>query len=246
MWKNYGLAAVNVLISSLPLLATWDPIVAAYYWLFLIALFALCSWNVVGDLIVTLVIFHSKPLPTNAAIYSVIEEYFHSINKTDQEQNGHPVIYYTDSKTPYFIPISTRIFVVSLALQDVLDRKGASLLIQSIPKETYEPQLIISQKVFLLSLISYTIVLRVMEFWAIFLAAAIKAIFAFVAVMCSGAWFGGSLQEIINAASWGSLIGSIGLKINDITNFIQDKLIDLALKFTCSSMDYFVKESHTI
>ena len=57
MWKNYGLAAVNVLISSLPLLATWDPIVAAYYWLFLIALFALCSWNVVGDLIVTLVIF---------------------------------------------------------------------------------------------------------------------------------------------------------------------------------------------
>ena len=45
MWKNYGLAAVNVLISSLPLLATWDPIVAAYYWLFLIALFALFSWN---------------------------------------------------------------------------------------------------------------------------------------------------------------------------------------------------------
>src|SRR5699024_2850021 len=144
------------------------------------------------------------------------------------------------------IPISTKVFVVSLALQDVLDRKGASLLIQSIPKETYEPQLIISQKVLLLSLISYTIVLRVMEFWAIFLAAAIKAIFAFVSVMCSGAWFGGSLQEIINAASWGSLIGSIGLKINDITNFIQDKLIDLALKFTCSSMYYFVKESHTI
>ena len=74
----------------------------------------------------------------------------------------------------------------------------------------------------------------------------LAAIFAFVSVMCSGAWFGGSLQEIINAASWGSLIGSIGLKINDITNFIQDKLIDLALKFTCSSMYYFVKESHTI
>lgn len=246
MWKNYGLAAVNVLISSLPLLATWDPIVAAYYWLFLIALFALFSWNIVGDNFVARFIFHSKPLPFNAAIFSVIEEYFHSINKTAQEQNGHPVIYYTDSQTPYFIPISTKVFVVSLALQDMLDREGAGLLTQRIPKETYEPELLISQKVLLLSLISYTIVLRVMEFWAIFFAAAIKAIFAFVSVMCSGAWFGGSLQEIINAASWGSLIGSIGLKINDITNFIQDKLIDLAMKFTCSSMYYFVEESHII
>src|SRR5699024_7862083 len=122
MWKNYGLAAVNVLISSLPLLATWDPIVAAYYWLFLIALFALFSWNIVGDNFVARFIFHSKPLPFNAAIFSVIEEYFHSINKTAQEQNGHPVIYYTDSKTPYFIPIRTKVFVISMSLQDVLDR----------------------------------------------------------------------------------------------------------------------------
>lgn len=245
MWKNYGLAAVNVLISSLPLLATWDPIVAAYYWLFLIALFALFSWNVVGDLIVTLVIFHSKPLPFNAAIFSVIEEYFYNINKTAQAQKSHPVIYYTDSQTPYFIPISTKVFVVSLALKDMLERAGAGLLSQRIPKETYEPELLISQKVLLLSLISYTIVLRVMEFWAIFFAAAIKAFFALASVMFTGAWAEGE-KATMNAAAWGSLLASVGLKVNDITNFIQDKVIDLAMTFTCSRMYYIVEESHII
>ncbi len=91
MWKNYGLAAVNVLISSLPLLATWDPIVAAYYWLFLIALFALFSWNIVGDNFVARFIFHSKPLPIDADIFSVIEEYFYSINKPPKSRTVIPL-----------------------------------------------------------------------------------------------------------------------------------------------------------
>lgn len=58
--------------------------------------------------------------------------------------------------------------------------------------------------------------------------------------MFTGAWAEGA-KAAMNAAAWGSLIGSV-----DLTNFIQDKLIDLAMKFTCSSMYYFVKESHTI
>lgn len=245
MWKNYGLVTVNVLVSSLPLLATWDPIVASNYWLFLIALFALLSWNIVGDNFVARYIFRSKPLPFNAAIFSVIEEYFYGINKIARARKSHPVIYYTDSKSPYFIPISTKVFVVSLALQDILDREGAGFLTQRIPKETYEPQLILSKKIFLLSLIGYAVVLRVMEFWTIFIAVAIKAFFAFVSVMCTGAWAEG-LNAIMNAAVWGSLIGSVGLKINDITNAIQDKAIDWVMKFASSGMYYFVEEIHII
>ena len=68
--------------------------------------------------------------------------------------------------------------MVSLALEDRLQRDGERLLIQGVPKDAYVPKIMISRKVALLSLASYAIVIRIMEFWAIFFAVAVKAIMA--------------------------------------------------------------------
>ena len=103
----------------------------------------------------------------------------------------------------------------------------------------------ISRKVALLSLASYAIVIRIMELWAIFFAVAVKAIMALVMLITSGALFG-SAREMVNAASFGSAIGRIILKINDVASYIQDKLIDFAMKITCSNSYRIIEESSQV
>lgn len=60
MWKNYLVAVVNILVTSLPLFATWDPIVGLCYCGIAILLLALLSRNIIGDYIVILFILHAK------------------------------------------------------------------------------------------------------------------------------------------------------------------------------------------
>lgn len=84
-----------------------------------------------------------------------------------------------------------------------------------------------------------------MELWVIFFAVAVKAIMALVMLITSGALFG-SASEMVNAVSFGSAIGSIILKINDIANYIQDKLIDFAMKITCSNSYRIIEESSQV
>lgn len=245
MWRNYGLAAVNVLVSSLPIFATWDPIVGICYCGIVGLLLVLLSWNVVGDFIVVMFILHAREVPSNALIAPSLQRYLRHLSNHDLKNQRTPSLYYADSKIPYYMPISARNAVVSLALEDRLQRDGERLLIKGVPKDAYIPKIMVSRKVALLSLASYTIVIRIMEFWVIFFAVAVKAIMALAMLIASGALFG-SASEMVNAASFGSAIGSIILKINDIANYIQDKLIDFAMKITCSNSYRIIEESSQV
>lgn len=106
----------------------------------------------------------------------------------------------------------------------------------------YDIKLMISRNVLLLSLISYTIVIRFMELWAIIFAVTVKLIFSLVMLIVTGALFG-SVREMADAISLGSLIGTVALKINDIANYIQDKIIEVAMKWVFTYSFQFVEES---
>lgn len=244
MWRNYGLAAANILVSSLPILATWDPIVGICYCGISVLLLALLSWNVVGDFVAILFILRAKKLPSDAVIAPILKRYIHSLKNGEQQQR-ETALYYADSKIPYYMPVSTRNAVVSLALEDRLKQNGEQLLVEGVPKDAYTPKVIVSRKAALLSIASYAVVIRIMELWAIFFAVAVKAIMALVMLITSGALFG-SASEMVNAASFGSAIGSIILKINNVASYIQDKLIDFAMKITCSNSYRIIEESSKV
>ena len=68
---------------------------------------------------------------------------------------------------------------------------------------------------------------------------------ALVMLIASGALFG-SASEMVNAASLGSAIGSIILKINEIASYIQDKLVDFVMKITCIKSYRIIEESSQV
>ena len=202
VWKNYAVAAVNILVSSLPLFATWDPIVGICYCGATVLLLALLSWNMVGDFVVVLFILHAKEVPSNALIAPSLQRYLRYLLNHELKNQRAPSLYYADSKIPYYMPVSARSAVVSLALEDRLQRDGERLLIQGVPKDAYVPKIMISRKAALLSLASYAIVIRIMELWAIFFFFFFKAIMALVMLITSGALFG-SARDMVNAAFFG-------------------------------------------
>ena len=245
MWKNYAVAAANILISSLPFFVTWEPVVGLCYCGIAVLLLVLLSWNMAGDYIVILFILHARRVPPDALIAPSLQQYLRYLSNHELKNRRAPCLYYADSKVPYYIPVSKKRAVVSLALEDRLLSDGEKLLIQGVPKNAYVSRIIISRKAALLSLAGYAVVIRIMELWAIFFAVAVKAIMAFAMLIASGALFG-SAGEMANAASFGSALGSIVLKINEIASHIQDKLIDLAMKITCSNSYKAIEEASRV
>ena len=244
MWKNYAVAAINILVSSLLLFAMWDSVVGLCYCGIVILLLALLSWNIAGDTIVILFILHAnaKEVPPNAQIVPCLQRYFRYLSNHALKNRCTPSPYYANSKNPYYIPVSVKNVVVSLALERRLQTDGEKLLIRGVPKDTYCTKTIISRKAALLSLASYAIAIRIMELCAILFAVAIKAIKALVMLITSGALFGG-VREMGEAVSVGTAIGSIILKINEKVSYIQDKAIDLAMKITSSYSYRIIEES---
>ena len=103
MWKNYAVAAANILVSSFPIFVTWDPIVGICYCGIAALLLALLSWNIVGDFIVVLFILHAKEVPSNALIAPSLQRYLRYLSNHELKNQHPPSLYYADSKIPYYI-----------------------------------------------------------------------------------------------------------------------------------------------
>ena len=146
MWKNYAVAATNILVSSIPLFATWDPIVGLCYCGIVILLLALLSWNIVGDYIVILFILHAREVSPNALITPSLQQYLRSLSNHELKNQRTPSLYYANSKVPYYIPVSAKNAVVSLALENRLQLDGERLLIKGCAegclhsKNHYKPE----------------------------------------------------------------------------------------------------------
>lgn len=89
------------------------------------------------------------------------------------------------------------------------------------------------------------IAIRFMEFWTIIFAIAAKLIMAVVMLIVSGALYG-SINDAINAVSFGCSIGSLIMKINNVANYVQDKVINFIMVITFSSILQTVEDSNMI
>ena len=104
---------------------------------------------------------------------------------------------------PFFVPVSRRAFVVSVALQDSIIDFGEVFLLRNFPENSYNQAILYSRKCLLLTFIGYKISLRFLELWAVFFLIALKTIMSLVMLIVTGALFG-SFQEILNALAWGA------------------------------------------
>ena len=204
---------------------TWsDPIMIFGYLGFALLFLALTLWNPVGDYIAILFALRADPLPANALIAPAVQNYLSAAGNQGLLSDLKCKVFYTQSTVPYLLPLGKNRIVLSLGLEDWLLQNPDSLF-RAVPREAYEPKLILSRKALLISVVCYIAVIRFMELWAIFFAVAIKAITALAMMIATGAFFEG-VREMVNATLWGFALGIIIMKINEWVNYVQDKFVN--------------------
>lgn len=195
----------------------------------------LSSWNPIGEIIIILNL-HAKKILHDQDMLFALNQYQKYLLKNNliEEQCS---LYYTNIKFLSCFPISRKKIIVPLSIEGQIINNGCQFLISSIPKERYDANLMFSRRALLLSIVGYEIVFRLIELWAIIFAFAVRAIFALVMVLATGSIFG-CAKDVGNAISFGSFLGNIAIKINDIINSLQDKIINLIVTLT---MDNSIK-----
>lgn len=227
--KNYCLTILNIIIAGLPMLFIWEPKIYFCYFGSMCLFILLSSWNPLGEIVIILNL-RAKKILRNQDMFFALNQYLKYLLKNNliEEQCS---LYYTNIKFLSCFPISRKKLIVPLSMEDYIINKGTQFLISYIPKERYEANLMFSRRVLLLSIVGYAIVLRFIELWAIFFAFAVRVIFALVMVIATGSIFE-SAKDVGNAISFGTFLGNIAVKINDIVNSLQDKIINLIMTLT--------------
>lgn len=167
MWKNYMLAALNVAVAGLPFLVGWDLVLYGVYCGFAVLLLGLTAWNPVGDWFSILFVFYAKAVPEEALIMPALRRYLREAISGKGYLKPKCRFYYAESRIPYFIPISRKRVVLSLALEDYLIRDYDGSLYRDVPDEAYIPKLVLSRKALLLSIFCYVLILRFIELWMV-------------------------------------------------------------------------------
>lgn len=246
MGKKLLLSAVNILIISIPLYFIWGLYGYLYAVTFQICLIMLLFWNILGDIVIQRMVFHGKSLPNNAEMKPAIDRYFHYLeSKKIIDRDESKTVIWTNSSLAYFIPISERSFVVSIALQDALIKNGSKLLLENISDSTYMPGVLFPRKILLLTVFTYVVTLRFLEIWAIIFAFGVKVILSIAMIVATGALFE-TADDVCNAISLGSALGTIALKINEWVNYVQDKLVELLVRETVLGHFNVVKHEMSI
>lgn len=235
MGRNIGFATFNILIIAVFFGLIWGFEGYAYAVGIHIILIGLLCWNPVGDWIVATIILQGKHIPSGADMEIVIGQYLRDLVSLGVlEYKPYRHLMYTKSKLSYFLPVSTRFFVVSFSLQTPLIQNGAQLLHSRIDNGTYDRKLMCSRRVLLLTAFGYMIAMRILEVWAIIFATGVKLLVTLCVLLASGALFG-SGSDIAGWSSIGYAIGTIIVKINDIVNSIQDKVVEWLIKVAVSA-----------
>jgi len=133
MWKNYMLAALNVAVAGLPFLVGWDLVLYGVYCGFAVLLLGLTAWNPVGDWLSILFVFYAKAVPEEALIMPALRRYLREAISGKGYLKPKCRFYYAESRIPYFIPISRKRVVLSLALEDYLIHDYDENLYRDVP-----------------------------------------------------------------------------------------------------------------
>ena len=169
MLKNVLLSLINISITAIPFFLIWDFEMYLVAILFQIVIIACTFWNIAGDVLIIRTVLNGKGIPNNSQIKSATTKYLNYLESKDLiETQKQKLIYWANSSVPYFLPVSKRTFVISSALQDYLVRQGAQALIKQFPNEMFATSIIFSRKILLLTVLSYRIIMKVLEWWGIF------------------------------------------------------------------------------
>lgn len=161
-----------------------------YALIFQIALVALLFWNTLGDVAVLHTVFHGKAIPRNVEMKPAIDRYLEYLASDDHFDSSDTIrVVWTDSKLPFFIPVSRKTFIVSVALQDLLIEQRESLLINNFPTSSYNHAVLYARKCLLLTILGYKLCLRFLEIWAVIFLYALKNIMSIVMLCVTGALF---------------------------------------------------------
>ena len=242
MWKNYMLAALNVAVAGLPFLVGWDLVLYGVYCGFAVLLLGLTAWNPVGDWISILFVFYAKAVPEEALIMPALRRYLREAISGKGYLKPKCRFYYAESRIPYFIPISRKRVVLSLALEDYLIHDYDENLYRDVPDEAYIPNLVLSRKTLLLSIFCYVLILRFIELWTIIAAVIVRLVFAAIAVIVTGSFYEG-VHKMMEAIWIGAALGKVVWKINECFNFIQDKMVEFVMKRTMTGTFDYLKKS---
>lgn len=167
--KKILLTIVNILIIGLPFYFIWGIKFYFLVVLFQLILIGVLFWNGMGDFLVLRFVFAGNPLPNNAEIKIAIDNYIkHIYFKKNGKYPYKAKIVWVDSELPFFVPVSRRAFVVSVALQDSIIDFGEVFLLRNFPENSYNQAILYSRKCLLLTFIGYKISLRFLELWAVF------------------------------------------------------------------------------
>lgn len=207
MWKNYMLAALNVAVAGLPFLVGWDLVLYGVYCGFAVLLLGLTAWNPVGDWFSILFVFYAKAVPEEALIMPALRRYLREAISGKGYLKPKCRFYYAESRIPYFIPISRKRVVLSLALEDYLIHDYDGNLYRDVPDEAYIPNLVLSRKTLLLSIFCYVLILRFIELWTIIAAVIVRLVFAAIAVIVTGSFYEG-VHKMMEAIWIGAAIMS--------------------------------------
>lgn len=242
MWKNYMLAALNVAVAGLPFLVGWDLVLYGVYCGFAVLLLGLTAWNPVGDWFSILFVFYAKAVPEEALIMPALRRYLREAISGKGYLKPKCRFYYAESRIPYFIPISRKRVVLSLALEDYLIHDYDGNLYRDVPDEAYIPNLVLSRKTLLLSIFCYVLILRFIELWTIIAAVIVRLVFAAIAVIVTGSFYEG-FHKMMEAIWIGAALGKVIWKINECFNFIQDKMVEFVMKRTMTGTFDYLKKS---
>lgn len=231
--KNYMLSALCILLMGLFCWNSWGTTICLLFLASVFLYLLLLSGSPLGELLILHFIFRARPMPSSAAMAPAVQTYLESCKSQGKLSPKKHTAYYADSETRYFMPLSKRRVVISLALQDELIESGPVILFRGVPPESYIPAVMLSRRVLLLLILGIFLILWIAEKLAILTALFIKAICTLVMLLVTGAIFYG-LHAIWNAIALGRALGSLITKIQDLFQPLEDRLIEWLMRFTAT------------
>ena len=221
MWCYLLFSLIILALSGVMVMICVGKILSLVFIGIAVALIMLFSWNVVGDHVVLKLIFRAEKLSEDDGIVPILEQYFNGIAERGLSSTNSPVVYQAVRNESYYIPLSEQNILISSSFGDRLIEHG-DLLLQNIPDETYYHKLMICRKIFLLSIISLSVVPRILKYASAFCVLGATVIITFVLYIvgiCKG--------DVV------FLIGSIVRKVieflDKLINAIQDIIVGIVL-----------------
>ncbi len=245
MIKNYIYSALCILTQALFCWKTWDMTGLLIYAGGISFCLLLLSWNALGERLVLWFVFRAQPMPEGTLMAPAVQTYLNDCRSGDYLSPQKCIPYYADSETRYFMPLSRRRVVVSLALQDELIESGPVILFRGVPVESYAPSIMLSRMVLLFSILFYLLIIRIVEVFAVLTAFLIKATCSLVMLIVSGAIFHG-LSAIWNAIALGLALGSMVVKVQDLCQSVEDRLIAWLMRITATCSFHSLQSSSVV